>query len=269
MRSPIQSLILLLLISLPLSAESLPPTSALAALRKLPRTDAKRLAQIEARDGTPVPERWHVIVHEPKSENGLREYVVAGGEIVASREVSQFSESIRAEDVLGTDSLKINSDQVGKIAEQYAHANNLSVARMHYQLKKDGAAATPLWTVTCIDTAGAEIGRLVISAGRGSVISHQGFHATPPSAVIPLSPISTPPEKPRVAPSSPIAKSSPPSTPIPVAIEVATLPTTPAPTTSPPPKKPSLLGRVGSGFNQIGNQFQKIIKGKAKENPPE
>jgi hypothetical protein len=269
MRSPIHSLILLLLISSPLSAESVPSSSALAALRKLPRPDAKRLARIEARDGTPVPERWHLIVQEPKSENGLREYVVAGGEIVASREVSQFAESVRSEDVIGSDSLKINSDQVGKIAEQYANANNQSVARMHYELKKEGAAATPLWTVTCIDTAGTEIGRLVISAGRGLVISHQGFHATPPSAVIPLPPPSTSPVKPRIAPSSPLAKSSSRSTPIPVAIEVATLPITPPPSPSPPPKKPSILGRVGTGFNRVSDQFQKIIKGKSKENPPE
>jgi hypothetical protein len=199
----------------------------------------------------------------------LREYVVAGGEIVASREVSQFAESVRSEDVIGSDSLKINSDQVGKIAEQYANANNQSVARMHYELKKEGAAATPLWTVTCIDTAGTEIGRLVISAGRGLVISHQGFHATPPSAVIPLPPPSTSPVKPRIAPSSPLAKSSSRSTPIPVAIEVATLPITPPPSPSPPPKKPSILGRVGTGFNRVSDQFQKIIKGKSKENPPE
>jgi hypothetical protein len=48
-----------------LRAQSEPANSALGALKLLPRGEAKRLARIEARDGTPVPERWHFIVHDP------------------------------------------------------------------------------------------------------------------------------------------------------------------------------------------------------------
>src|SRR5688500_8454019 len=55
------------------------PSTALGAIKALPRGEWKKIARIEARDGTPTPERWHIIVHDPKDENGLHEYVVAGG----------------------------------------------------------------------------------------------------------------------------------------------------------------------------------------------
>ena len=61
-----------------------PAASVLNAIKQLPRGEAKKIALIEARDGTPYPERWHILVHDPKDQNGLHEYVVAGGEVVAS-----------------------------------------------------------------------------------------------------------------------------------------------------------------------------------------
>ncbi len=227
--------------------------SALAALRLLPRGEAKRLARIEAREGTPVPERWHIIVHDPKSETGVHEYVVAGGEIVASREVSQFAESLRPEDVFGSDALKINSDHAAKLAQQYAFANNTTVAAMHYELKKEGAAAAPLWSVTCLDETGQEIGRLIVSAGKGNVVGHPGFAAEPPP---PLPPVSE--EKPR-SPATPAV--APKATPMPVAVGEAVEPIAP-PAATPPPKKPGLFDRMGSGL-------QKVFTGKDKNKRPE
>src|SRR5215210_7382472 len=74
--------------------------TALGALKALPKGEARRVARIQAFEGTPTPERWHILVHDPDSENGLHEYVVAGGEVVASREISQFAEELKPEDVI-------------------------------------------------------------------------------------------------------------------------------------------------------------------------
>lgn len=155
------------------------PTTALAAIRLLPRGEYKRIARLEARDGTPVPERWHIIVHDPKDENGLHEYVVAGGEVVASRAISQFVESVKADDIVKESLIKIDSDKVGALAQEYAQANNIAISSLNYALKKEGADAAPLWNVTCLDEAGKQVGLLVISAGNGNVISHEGFTAQP------------------------------------------------------------------------------------------
>ena len=239
MRLTFSASLLLLFTCAQLRAETEPAGSALAALKLLPRGEAKRLARIEARDGTPVPERWYFIVHDPKSETGVHEYVVAGGEIVASRDVSQFAESLRVEDVVGGDALKINSDRAAKLAQQYALVNNMTVMSMQYQLKKEGAAAAPLWSVTCLGEDGKELGRLVVSAGKGTVVSHDGFTAEPPPPAPPLPPVAvtpTPVERMR----QPAAVVIPPkATPIPVAVAI---PVEPAAT--PPPKKSGLIDRL-------------------------
>ena len=258
MRLSIFAPLFLLLACANLFAETEPASSALGALKLLPRGEAKRLARIEARDGTPVPERWHFVVHDPKAESGVHEYVVAGGEIVASRDVSQFAESLRAEDVFGGDALKINSDRAAKLAQQYAFANNMTVAAMQYELKKEGAAAVPLWNVTCLDEAGNELGRLVLSAGKGTVVSHEGFAAEPPPPVPP--PAATPiPANPkpedRLRLPAAIAV-APKATPV-----AAAEPVEPPPAT-PPPKKPGL-------FDRMGNSLQKVFTGKERKPPAE
>ena len=266
MRLSFSAPLFLLLTSAHLCAETEPANSALAALRLLPRGEAKRLARIEAREGTPVPERWYFIVHDPKAESGVHEYVVAGGEIVASRDVSQFAESLRAEDVFGGDALKINSDRAAKLAQQYALANNMTVAAMQYELKKEGAAAVPLWNVTCLDEEGKELGHLVVSAGKGTVVSHEGFAAEPPPPVPPppaATPIPAPPRpttprpEDRLRPPAAIAvtpKATPPPDDWPPPVPLLT-PATPA------PKKPGL-------FDRMGDSLQKVFTGKERK-PPE
>lgn len=174
---------LLLLSSGVVCAAEVPTESALGAIKLLPKGESKRIARIEAREGTPSPERWHILVHDPKDENGLHEYVVAGGEVVASRNLSQFAESVKEADVFGSSGLKIDSDKVAALAQRYARANDLNIATLNYVLKKEGAAATPLWHLSCLDETGREIGRLVVSSGRGNVISHDGFPAEPGAEV--------------------------------------------------------------------------------------
>jgi hypothetical protein len=168
-----------LLASATLGLAAADPTSILNAIKQLPRGEAKKIAVIEARDGTPFPERWHILVNDPKDENGLHEYVVAGGEVVASRNISQFAESLKPADVVGGSSVKVDSDRLANLAQLYAQANSVTIASLNYSLKKEGADAAPLWNVTCLDEAGKELGHIVVSAGKGNVVSHDGFTAEP------------------------------------------------------------------------------------------
>ena len=185
-----------------------PAASVLNAIKQLTRGEAKKIALIEARDGTPYPERWHILVNDPKDENGVHEYVVAGGEVVASRNVSQFAESLKPADVFGNSGLKVDSDKLATLAQQYAEANSVTIATLNYALKKEGAEATPLWNVTCVDEAGKEIGHLVVSAGKGNVISHEGFTAEPGASTttVETQNNSDPDEPSRPRPRKPIAR---------------------------------------------------------------
>ena len=166
-------------LSCALSAAGDASATALEALKLLPRGQAKNLARIEAREGTPEPERWHLLVHDKETESGVREYVIAGGEIVASRGISQFAETITAADVMGVELMRIDSVYAAKLLQQYASANELAVSTLSYELRKDGAEAVPLWRVTGYDDAGKEVGTLVLTANKGTVISHPGFDLEP------------------------------------------------------------------------------------------
>ncbi len=175
MRTFILSLFLFAVASAPAAYAA----TALGALKLLPRGEAKNVARIEAREGTPEPERWHILVHDKAAENGLREYVIAGGEIVASRSLSQFAETITTEDVLGGEALKFDSDRAAKLLQQYALANGATITGLDFSLRREGHGAAPLWHIKGLDEAGKEVGTLVVTAGKGTVISHDGFPAEP------------------------------------------------------------------------------------------
>lgn len=201
-------------------------SSALNALKQLPRGEAKKVARIEARDGTPFPERWYILVHDPKDENGVHEYVVAGGEVVASRNVSQFAESLKPTDVFGSSGLKVDTDKLATLVQQYAEANKVTIATLNYDLKKEGADATPLWSVTCLDEAGKELGRIVVSAGKGNVVSHDGFTAEPGSNAVPVDTQSSSDEPRRLRKPS-------------------------TPKTTPAPEKKDVFGKIGNSLSKF------------------
>jgi len=156
--------------------------TALGALRLLPKGQARNLARIEGIEGTPAPERWHILVHDKESENGVREYVIAGGAVVASRTVSQFAPSLTEGDVIPAESIKFDSSRAAQLAQDYAIANNMMLASINYRLCKQGTDAAALWRLVCVDEEGKELGVLVVTAEKGNVISHDGFSFTPSNA---------------------------------------------------------------------------------------
>jgi len=153
--------------------------TALDAIKQLPKDQAARIARIEARDGTPAPDRWYIITQDPKADNGVHEFVVSDGAIVASRSVSQFAESLTPEDMLGDEPVKIDSDKAAKVAQDYAEANGNAVTSMNYELKKDGTDGAPVWTISCMDDKGTKVGSVVVAAEKGDVVSHDGFALEP------------------------------------------------------------------------------------------
>jgi hypothetical protein len=223
--------------------------TALDAVKLLPKGEIRNLARIEAREGTPEPERWYLLTHDEKSENGLREYVIAGGELVASRTLSQFAESVQPEEVVGGEAVKFDSDSAAKLAQHYAAANKVAVAAFHYELRKDGPQAVPLWTVICADDAGHELARLVVSASKGNVISHDGFAVEP---ALPLSALATPRPKPK--------PTKPPATAI---AETKPEPEIRRPTEVRPPRE-GAEERPGF-FQRVGGSIQKALTGKNPE----
>jgi hypothetical protein len=151
------------------------PQTALEALQVLPKTEAARVARIEAHEEDGPPERWHFLTYDPTAENGFREYVVAAGEIVAIREVSQFTTRIAPGEVLGPEPARVDSDAVAVLAREYARALGVSVQALNYKLCKDPQQTAPVWRVVCRDVRGDPLGELSVTARQGEVTAPEGF----------------------------------------------------------------------------------------------
>ena len=153
--------------------------NAFDAVRLLTPEQQAGLAIIAGRDGTPLPERWHLLVHDTAAENGLREFVVSRGRIVASRTVSQFAESLSREQVFAPESLKVDTDRVSRIAEEFGRANGVTIAAIHYDLRRSAPDGAPLWTAFCTNSSGEELGKTILNASTGAIIAHPGFAVAP------------------------------------------------------------------------------------------
>lgn len=158
--------------------------SALGALKSIPQGAAKRLARIEGRDAVAVPERWYFIVHDPALPRGMREFVVAGGKVVASRELSQFAETVSATDVVGSDAVKLDSDRVARLATLFAGANGGKVGSVNFELSRDVVANAPVWRATVLDPVGDQLGVVTVHALKGELLSHDGFENEPSAELL-------------------------------------------------------------------------------------
>lgn len=219
------------------------------ALKLLPKEEVKNLVRIEAREGDPAPERWYIQVYDPAAENGLHEFVVSGTSVVASRSLSQFLTGAKPEDVVGSKLVKVDSDDLLKLLQQYVEANHLSVAKVNFTMLRDASNPAPVWKLACFDDHGKNIGELVINARNANVVSHEGFELVPgqqpeakPSAT------ATPREKTAEKEKVEKEKSEPP---VRAAVPVRqALPVKPAPTATPRERRPLFQRMFGGGRNK-------------------
>ena len=185
--------------------------SALGALKLLPKDAAPRLARIEGREGRPFPERWYVLIHDAGQPRGLREFVVSQGKLVTGRTLSQFADALSAEDVVGASTVKMNSDEAAGVAAQFAMHNGKQLATVNYELVKATAPPVPVWRLTCFGTTGELLGKIVLHATKGTLLSFDGFEKSP---IVPEPEIASNPEpvRPESASRSPGNKPKPKTT---------------------------------------------------------
>lgn len=166
-------------------ARAAKPGPGFTVLDALPKGQAARVAIVSGVKGRPVPEQWKVVVHDRKAPEGLREYTVSGGEVIAQRDTSELAEKLTAEDVIGPREIAVFPQQLAELARSYAAANQAALGSVDFLLRKVGAEAAPLWTLTCRRESGARLGVLVITAGKGRVVSHEGFAKAPADVLNP------------------------------------------------------------------------------------
>ncbi len=230
--------------------------SAFQAVRLLPKQDAARVVRVVGRDGALQPDRWYVLVYDPAAESGVREYAVVGGEIGAVREISQFATKLLPEQILGQETLRVDSDKVARIARAYAMCNDVPVRRLHFDLAKDGERAVPVWLVACMDEGGRKLGQLMVSASGGSVLAHDGLPIVPAQMQV-STPRDVPPVIPEQRPARPAVSAPLEATPI-IPGQRSPRPTVSTPFEEPPiipaqrPSRPAPQRTVGVGGEDRG-----------------
>ena len=234
--------------------------SALDAVKVLPADEEARVVQIEGREGTPEPERWYILTQDPMADNGVHETVVSKGVIVASRGLSQFADTLKPEQIVGADTVKIDSKTAATLAHGYAEKNGATVVSMNYEMKRDPGTGAPEWTVSCLDGKGNALGTLVVMADTGSVVSHDGFPLEPAVAVTPapvqLAVASTPMPTPAVTMVVVEKKARP--EPKPVVAEGAKRAGNPAPAVT-AQKQPGKKAGIGGTLDNVGRTLHKFF----------
>ena len=161
------------------AVDAAPDFSALGAIGLLPKEAAAKLARIEGPDGRPFPERWYVLVHDAATPRGLREFVIGGGKVIANRALSQFADSVSADEVVGAAALKMNNDEAAGVAANFALHNNQQLGGVRYEFFKSIDPPAPVWRLTCTDAKGQTLGTIVLHATKGTLLSFQGFEKSP------------------------------------------------------------------------------------------
>lgn len=156
-----------------------PDATAIGALNLLPKEAATHVARIEGPDGRPFPERWYVLVHDAAAPRGLREFVFSGGKLVTGRTLSQFADSVSADEVIPASAVKINNDQAAGVAAQFAMANEKQLGSIRYELSKSHPPGVPAWRLTCTSPDGQPMGSIVLHATKGTLLGFQGFEKSP------------------------------------------------------------------------------------------
>ena len=254
-------------------------TTAIGALNLLGKDAAAQVARIEGRDGHPFPDRWYILVHDSSHQRGLREFVFSAGKLVTGRNLSQFADSLSANDVVGASEIKVNSDKAAAIAAQFAAHNNARLGTIQYELFKSTTPPAPVWRLTCHGVEGESLGTIVLHATKGSLLSFQGFAKSPivpeTIAVVETTPAANkPPETAAATSDKPkrtvsTTKPNPPRSAPPRAAPSPTTPpgTTPPAATSPPGREPEAVRAVPvrppprqGPVDRIGNAFRRVFR---------
>jgi hypothetical protein len=184
--------------------------------------------------------------------------VVSAGKLVGGRTLSQFADSVTADEVIGASAIKVNSDQAAGVAAQFAVHNNARLGTVQYELLKSSSPPAPVWRLTCHGAEGESLGTIVLHATKGSLLGFQGFAKSPivPETIVAAEP---PPAKPadpagpatdrpkRTAPTT-AAKPAPPKA-NPIRRE-------PEPVRAVPVRPPPRQGPV----DRIGNVFRRVFR---------
>ncbi len=145
---------------------------ALQVVKKV-RGDAvlKKLVEVRGETGQPQPQSWTILMSDPSARGGIREFVVAGGEIASERTpVRGYSSGAASFPVLDFARLNLDSDGAFRLANTHATNAKLGFHTVDYTLRTNDSDGAPMWVLHLFDYMGAPVGNLEVSAENGKVV---------------------------------------------------------------------------------------------------
>jgi hypothetical protein len=153
--------------------------SALGALSILPPEYQGYVVKVSADNGDPGPPQWYVLAYRGDPEGGLFSITIANSEIVQEKPSLNLGELFRNPSPIAIERMTIDSPAAFDIAQQFAAANDRTLATVSYVLQQTGADSAPVWQIWCYDRGGRYFGYLEIVATNGTVISNDGLPRAP------------------------------------------------------------------------------------------
>jgi len=129
-----------------------------------------QLVDVRGETGMPQPQIWTILMKDPEARAGIREFVIASGEIRSER--TPLRRAIPEADRATLDFARLNLDSDGafKLAESQAKQVRAGFNSVDYALQSDPSTGNPIWTLRLFDHMGAPVGDMCVSAVDGKVI---------------------------------------------------------------------------------------------------
>ncbi len=129
-----------------------------------------QLVEVRGETGMPQPQAWTILMKDPDARSGIREFVVAAGNIRSER--TPLRQYIGEENATTLDFARLNLDSDGafKLAQSQAERVRAGFNSVDYVLRTDASASGPVWDLRLFDHMGAPVGNMRISAVDGKLI---------------------------------------------------------------------------------------------------
>ncbi len=145
--------------------------TALNAIQAIPAEYEDAIVKVSCSGAAPDPQQWLILAYQDEVGDGPKEFKVINGQVDGSHESFKIGTMVAHATPIDTTQVKVDSPQILAIAQQVCEEAGRSMNSGDASLTQDGGGASPVWSVTCYDASGKNIGSIRISAVDGSIFS--------------------------------------------------------------------------------------------------
>lgn len=127
--------------------------------------------------GSEQPAAWRLVTRDPAFAGRFLEYVVKNGRLIAEQAVPAADAGRYATAPLVRSKLKVDSHVAFWRAHTEAKKVLVGFDSVDYELRNAEFTTTPVWVVRLVNTSGAKVGELAVSAESGNVLRRTWFEA--------------------------------------------------------------------------------------------